>query len=120
MARHPRNQQAPVSILVLRTNAARCGSKPMKSPPVRPKRAAALTRSNLQLVAALQIENFTGLVGGCDFKAEPFDDLAGELNLLGVRSRPPAGRPPQRALEPDADIAAHGGRHSRARQRFPR
>ena len=34
--------------------------------------------SNLELVAALQIENFAGLVRGRDLKAEAFDDLAGK------------------------------------------
>src|SRR6267378_3567469 len=69
--------------------------------------------SNFQFVAALQIENFAGLVGCRHLEAEAFDDLAGELHLLGVRCRHSAGRRPQRILEPDPDIAAHGGCHRR-------
>src|ERR1700686_1602947 len=86
--------------------------------PVRPMSAAGahLNPSHFQLVAAFQIENFTGLIGGRDFKAETFDDLAGELHLFGVRCRHSAGRRPQRVFQPDADIAAHCGCHRRNRQ----
>src|SRR6266700_4240463 len=72
--------------------------------------------SNLQLVAALQIENLAGFVRGRNFKTEPFDDLAGERDLLGVGCRHSAGRRPQRVFESDPDIAAHCGGHRRDRQ----
>jgi hypothetical protein len=96
MAGRLRNQQAPMSILVLRTNARRCGREPMKAlgGTTEERSHAYLNPSNFQLVAALQIENFTGLVRGRDFEAETFDDLAGELHLLGVRCRHSAGRRP--------------------------
>ena len=34
-----------------------------------------------------------------------------EPHLLGIASGEPAGPGPQRILEPDAHVAAHGGRH---------
>src|ERR1700687_1085445 len=83
--------------------------------PVRPMSAAGahLNPSHFQLVAAFQVENFTGLIRRRDFKAETFDDLAGELHLYGVQCRHSAGLRPQRVFQPDADIAAHRRRHRR-------
>src|SRR5450631_2633701 len=84
---------------------------------VRRMSAGRLTKpSDFELVAALQIENFAGLVRCRHLQAEAFDDLAGERYLLGIRCRHPAWRCPQRVFKPDADIAAHGGRHRRDRE----
>src|SRR3954451_14270989 len=60
MVERLRNQQAPMSILVLRTNARRGGREPMKAlAGANDERShACLNPSNFQLVPALQIENF--------------------------------------------------------------
>jgi hypothetical protein len=40
--------------------------------------------SNLELVAAFQVENFARFVRRRHLEAEAFDDLAGELHLFGI------------------------------------
>ena len=49
-----------------------------------PCRPQPLLQSDFELVAALEVKNFPRFVGGRHLKSKAFDDLAGELNLLGV------------------------------------
>src|SRR5947209_211460 len=68
-------------------------------------------RSEADLVAALQLQHRAGIVGGGEFEAEALDDLPGLGDLLGIRLRELAGADPQRILQADANVAAHGGGH---------
>src|SRR6185503_17459171 len=68
------------------------------------------------LVAALEAEDFAGFVGRGDLVAQTFDDLARELDLLGVGLGEPAGAGPERVFHANADVAAHGSRHGRNRE----
>src|SRR5581483_3390748 len=65
--------------------------------------------SERDLVAALELQNLAGLVGGGDLEAQSLDDLAHLRHLLGVALGEAAGTQPQRVLEADAHVAAHGG-----------
>src|SRR2546423_14095161 len=67
--------------------------------------------SKPDLVAALERKDFARLVRAREREPEPFHDLARLLDLHGVRLGKLAGPDPQRILEADAHVAAHGGRH---------
>src|SRR4051812_21398521 len=87
MAGHSGNSPTPEPALVLRTiarelwpRAGWCGICAAKTCD-----HCAPDPSHFELVAALEIEDFAGLVRGRDLEAEALDDLAGERDLLGVR-----------------------------------
>ena len=63
----------------------------------------------IHLVATLERQNFTRLVGRCDLKAQTLDDLAHVGDLLGIGLRQLAGPNPQGVLKAiAAAIAAIG------------
>src|SRR3954471_8845828 len=77
---------------------------------------AAVRRSKIHAVAALELQDLAGLVRGRDLEAEALDDLARLHDLRRVRFGELAGPDPERVLEPDAHVAAHRGRHGGDRQ----
>ena len=59
------------------------------------------------LVAALELENFTCLVRAGDLEPEAFDDLTDLCHLFGIGLCEAAGADPQTVFKPDPNVAAH-------------
>src|SRR5579862_4990638 len=67
--------------------------------------------SEANLVGALQLKHFAGVIRRGELEAEALDDLAGPFYLRRVRGCELAGADPERILEADAHIATHRGGH---------
>src|SRR5262245_14019616 len=88
--RRPRAASTPLGTVGRR---ARGGGRPPahaifpRPPGGRGPRLAKLRGSERHLVAALQLQDFAGLVATCDVEAQAFDDLAHLADLLSVTAR---------------------------------
>src|SRR5260221_12232428 len=71
------------------------------------------------LVAALELQDIARLGGAGDLEREIFQDGANTADLLGIGLGELALAEIDRILKPDADAAAHHGRHGDERQLMP-
>src|SRR5260370_5503590 len=70
-------------------------------------------------VAALELQHVARLGGAGDLEREIFQDGANTADLLGIRLGELTLAEIDRILKPDADAAAHDGRHGDERQLMP-